>query len=112
MNGDWTEFRFILDMARDNAVFHDPLLGVGWLRQAVGVAQTAAVVKPGSPASLRPVAARSKLNERPNQCWRALKLCYLAQRRYLVRLRRAFHSQSKLLKVPSNSFPVNCPLRG
>jgi hypothetical protein len=42
----WTEFRFIFDMARDSAGFHDSLLGVGWLRQAVGVAQTAAVAKP------------------------------------------------------------------
>jgi transposase len=50
MNGDWTEFRFVLDMARDNAVFHDPLLGVGGLRQVVEVAQTAAVEKPGSSA--------------------------------------------------------------
>jgi hypothetical protein len=46
INGDWTEFRFILDMARDNAGFHDSLLGVSWLRQAIGVAQTAAVEKP------------------------------------------------------------------
>jgi hypothetical protein len=28
---------------------------------------------------------------------------------YLVRLRRAFHSQSKLLKVPSNLSRLNCP---
>jgi hypothetical protein len=46
INGDWTEFDFILDMARYNARFHDSLLGVGCLRQAVGVAQTAVVEKP------------------------------------------------------------------
>jgi hypothetical protein len=41
-----------LDMARDNAGFHDSLLGVGWLRQAVGVAQTAAVERSLQPISL------------------------------------------------------------
>src|SRR5258708_6048889 len=29
-----------------------------------------------------------------------------------IQARRAFHSQSKLLKVPSNSSRVNCPLTG
>ncbi len=40
--------------------------------------------------------------QRPRDC---------AQRRYLVRLRRAFHSQSEVLKVPSNRSPPNCPLK-
>src|SRR5258706_11907961 len=34
------------------------------------------------------------------------------QRPYFVRLRRGLHSQSKLLKVPSNSSRVNCPQTG
>ena len=34
------------------------------------------------------------------------------KRTHFVRLRRAFHSQSRLLNVPSNSSPVNCPQRG
>jgi hypothetical protein len=62
INGDWTGFRFILDMARHNAGFHDSLLGVGWLREAVGVAQTAAVEKP----TIRWAAAE-----------RTLQACYL-----------------------------------
>jgi hypothetical protein len=33
-------------VARDNAGFHDSLMGVGWLRQAVGVAQTAQAENP------------------------------------------------------------------
>jgi hypothetical protein len=48
------------------------------------------------------VARNGSCSRRPRDC---------AQSRYLVRLRIAFHSQSKLLKVPSNSSPVNCPLR-
>src|SRR5258708_32880925 len=60
-----------------------------------------------SPEILEPIRRQGRIAGRASDRARLR-----SQRPYLTRFRTAFHSQSKLAKVPANSSPVNCPQSG